>query len=64
MIESYRDDETQTLGDFLKWTWVYVIPLINIFFSIVILIMYIGELKIVKRIRVKWNQFLNTPIKK
>lgn len=63
MFETYIDEDTKTIRDFIKWSWVYFIPLVNLFFSIGLLIMYIGESKISKRIRTKWNQLLDTPIK-
>lgn len=63
MFDGYIDEETKTIRDFLKWSWVYFLPLVNLFFSFGLLIMYIGELKTVKRIRTKWNQLLDTPIK-
>jgi hypothetical protein len=54
MMLAYFDDNTETLGDFLRWSWVYLIPLINVVGSV-------GFLEIC--LRKFWNRIKNIKIK-
>jgi hypothetical protein len=50
----YFDDGTETLGDFLRWSWVYLIPLINVVGSVCFLVVFLGKF---------WNRIRNIKIK-
>jgi cytochrome bd-type quinol oxidase subunit 2 len=54
MLVTYFDDDTETLGDFLRWSWVYLIPLINVVGSVCFFVIYLNKF---------WNRIKNIKIK-
>ena len=64
-IYIYKDEETKTIGDFLKYSWTVIIHFMNFFIMCIILLTYILDLlKDRFDIQSMWKNLMNKKIKK
>ena len=64
-IYIYKDEETKTIGDFLEYSWMVIIPFMNFFIMCIILLTYILDLlKDRFDIQSMWKNLMNKKIKK
>lgn len=64
-VNLYKDEEVETVGDFLKYFWTAIIPFINFFIMCLIPLIYISDLlKDRFDIQYMWENLMNKKIKK
>jgi hypothetical protein len=60
----YKDESVKTIGDFVEYSWVVVIPFINLFVMFLIPLTYIfGLLENKFNIQTMWKKLMNKKIK-
>jgi hypothetical protein len=54
MLFAYFHDNTETLGDFLRWSWMYFLPIANVVGLVCFLVIFLKNF---------WNRIKNIKIK-
>jgi hypothetical protein len=64
-IYIYKDETVETIGDFLEYSWMVIIPIMNFFLMCLIPLTYIIDL-LENRFDIKfmWKNLMNKKIKK
>ena len=62
--EVFRDEEVETVRDLIKFSWLFLVPALNIF--ILFMVTYYAFVDFLKALNIKfdwWTNFLNKRIK-